>query len=298
MANFSRIQLSGNSHRLVLAAIILTVLGANSTPLAASGKPARIVSINLCTDQLLLQLADRERIASVTYLATDPVISYFASRATGIRKNYGLAEEILPLKPDLILAGSFNSQPTISLLKNLGYRVAEFQMADGFDTLRQNLKRAGEVLGEADKATRLISAFDDALSKFSRSGEPISAIILQPSRAGTGKVSLLGDILRIAGLTSISASYGTMGIGWLTLDRVIEAQPELIISDLEPRWPSLGHLTMHHPAYGAIRDKRGRFPGRVLLPANLWNCGGPQAMEAISILSEARKTIIDRRASQ
>ena len=142
MINFSRINLSSNFHKLVLAALLLVLQGANPPSVTASGKPARVVSINLCTDQLLLQLVDRDRIASVTYLATDHAISYYADRAIGIRKNHGLAEEILPLKPDLILAGSFNSRPTTSLLKKLGYQVVEFEMADGFETVRQNLKRA------------------------------------------------------------------------------------------------------------------------------------------------------------
>ena len=297
MVDFSRINLSRNIHKLALAALLLVLQGAISPTVAGSGKPSRVVSINLCTDQLLLLLADRDRIASVTYLATDHVISYFANRAIGIRQNHGLAEEILPLKPDLILAGSFTSRPTTSLLKKLGYRVVEFKMADGFETVRQNLKRAGQVLAEENKATRLITAFDKALSRFSPSGHLISAIILQPSAAGAGKVSLLDDILRTAGLTRISPSHGIMGIGSLTLDQIIAAQPELIISDVEPRWPSLGHLAMRHPAYHAIRNKQGRFPGRARLPANLWNCGGPQVAIAVSILAGARANILERRAN-
>ena len=294
MINFSRINLSSNFHKLVLAALLLVLQGANPPSVTASGKPARVVSINLCTDQLLLQLVDRDRIASVTYLGTDYAISYYANRAIGIQKNHGLAEEILPLKPDLILAGSFTSRPTTSLLKKLGYQVAEFEMADGFETVRQNLKRAGEVLAEENKAARLITAFDKALSRFSPPGHLISAIILQPSAAAAGKVSLLDDILRTAGLTRVSPGHGIMGIGSLTLDQIIAAQPELIISDVEPRWPSLGHLAMRHPAYHAIRDKQGRFPGRVLLPTNLWNCGGPQVTKAVSILAGARATVLDQ----
>ena len=38
----------------------------------AQAKPQRIVSLNLCTDQLLLQLVEPERIAALTYLSDDP----------------------------------------------------------------------------------------------------------------------------------------------------------------------------------------------------------------------------------
>jgi len=266
--------------------------------LAANERPERVASLNLCTDQLVLQLLDRDRIASVTYLATDPVISYSAHRAIGIKKNHGLAEEVVALNPDLILAGAFTSRPTTSLLKKLGYRVIEFKMAGSFETLRQNIIKAGEVLDEEKKAGRLVTQFDRALGKLTPNGRLVSAIILQPNAAGAGNVSLLDDIFRSANLTSISLGQGILGIGWLTLDQVIWAQPELIISDVDPSWPSLGHLAMRHPAYRAILDKQGRVPPRVTLPANLWNCGGPQVAKAVSILAKARAVALDLRENR
>ena len=265
---------------------------------SADTKPTRIVSINLCTDQLLLQLVGHKRIASVTYLAADPYISYSANRAVGLVKNHGLAEEVVALNPDLILAGAFTSRPTTSLLKKLGYRVIEFEMAGSFETLRQNIIKAGEVLDEEKKAGRLVTQFDRALGKLTSSGRPVSAIILQPNAAGAGNVSLLDDIFRSANLTSISLGQGILGIGWLTLDQVIWAQPELIISDVDPSWPSLGHFAMRHPAYRAILDKQGRVPPRVTLPANLWNCGGPQVAKAVSILAKARAAALDLRENR
>ena len=267
--------------------------------LAANERPERVASLNLCTDQLVLQLMDRDRIASVPYLATNPVISYSAHRAIGITKNHGLAEEVVALNPDLILAGAFTSRPTTSLLKKLGYRVIEFKMAGSFETLRQNIIKAGEVLDEEKKARRLVAQFDTALGRVvAPNGRLVSAIILQPNAAGAGNVSLLDDIFRSANLTSISLGQGILGIGWLTLDQVIWAQPELIISDMEPSWPSLGHLAMRHPAYRAILDKQGRVPGHVNLPANLWNCGGPQVAKAVSILAKARAVALDLRENR
>ena len=281
--------------RLSALAVISVIEILLISMVSAGPKPTRIVSINLCTDQLLLQLVGHKRIASVTYLAADPYISYSANRAVGLVKNHGLAEEVIELRPDLILAGAFTSRPTTSLLKKLGYRVIEFEMAGSFKTLRQNIIKAGEVLDEENKARRLVAQFDTALGRVAPNGHLVSAVILQPNAAGAGNVSLLDDIFRSANLTSISLGQGILGIGWLTLDRVIWAQPELIISDLDPSWPSLGHLAMRHPAYRAIRDKQGRVPSLVNLPANLWNCGGPQVAKAVSILAKARADALDLR---
>ena len=284
--------------RLSALAVFSVIEILSISMVSAGPKPTRIVSINLCTDQLLLQLVEHNRIASVTYLAAAPTISYSANRAIGLVKNYGLAEEVIELRPDLILAGAFTSRPTTSLLKKLGYRVIEFEMAGSFETLRQNIIKAGEVLHEEKKAGRLVTQFDRTLGKLTPNGRLVSAIILQPNAAGVGNVSLLDDIFRAASLTSISLGQGILGIGWLTLDQVIWAQPELIISDVDPSWPSLGHFAMRHPPYRAILDKQGRVPLRVTLPANLWNCGGPQVAKAVSILAKARADALDLRENR
>ena len=57
-------------------------------------RPARIVSINMCTDELLLRLVDRDRIASVTWLSQDGRNANMAEVAATIPANHGLAEEV------------------------------------------------------------------------------------------------------------------------------------------------------------------------------------------------------------
>jgi iron complex transport system ATP-binding protein len=82
--------------------------------------PRRIVSMNVCTDQFVMLLAERERIQSVSWLARNPEVSTTADDAAAIPVNHGLAEEILPLRPDLVVAGTFTTRPTVYLLRRLG----------------------------------------------------------------------------------------------------------------------------------------------------------------------------------
>ncbi|MCB1809381.1 MAG: ABC transporter substrate-binding protein, partial [Candidatus Competibacteraceae bacterium] len=84
--------------------------------LVVAALPQRIVSLNLCTDQWLLLLAERNRIASLTWLSADPEESPLAAEAQGIVLNYGQAEDIIPLQPDLILAGTYTARFTVDLL--------------------------------------------------------------------------------------------------------------------------------------------------------------------------------------
>jgi iron complex transport system substrate-binding protein len=54
---------------------------------ASAAPPQRIVSINICGDLLALSLAPRARIASVTFLAADALMSPIAKAADGVPLN-------------------------------------------------------------------------------------------------------------------------------------------------------------------------------------------------------------------
>src|SRR5262245_61854111 len=81
--------------------LLAFVIAAAAWPVAA--KPVRIVSTNVCADQLALALADRAHVISVSSLATQPQISNFVEVAKGIPVNHARAEEIIQLKPDLVI---------------------------------------------------------------------------------------------------------------------------------------------------------------------------------------------------
>ncbi len=54
---------------------------AGSASDAPSPPATRIVSTNVCTDQLLMSLVPVDRIASVSFLAADPQVSLYAEQA-------------------------------------------------------------------------------------------------------------------------------------------------------------------------------------------------------------------------
>ena len=253
------------------------------------GKPQRIVSMNLCTDQLVLLLAERDRIASISYLAFDPEISHHALLAQGLHANHGQAEEILPLRPDLILAGTYTTRATTTLLRRFGHRILTLDPASGFADIHDNIRRVGKALGEAPKAERIIYDFDRRLADVRRRSSPgrlaPRTIVLQPRGMTTGPGSLVDGILRAAGLRNLSADLGVTGMGFLPLERLIAARPDLlVVAARTAERPSLTHQALHHPAHAALGDAR-----RIELPASLWTCGGPPA-EAVARLAKAADT--------
>src|SRR5690349_13116767 len=88
--------------------IAAIALAAAVLPGLAAAKPQRILSMNQCTDLLVLQLVPKDRVAAVTYLAKDGSKSLFPGAADGVAVNYGTPEDIIKFRPDLILTGDFS----------------------------------------------------------------------------------------------------------------------------------------------------------------------------------------------
>ena len=114
------------SYTSVLSALMI-ILAVVSSHLSAAGgaavRPQRIVSIGLCTDQLLLMMAQRSQIASLTSSATNLQMSYMADAVGDIPLNNASVEEIIPYRPDLIVGSHFAARDTTRFLRQLGYEV-------------------------------------------------------------------------------------------------------------------------------------------------------------------------------
>ncbi|APT34867.1 ABC transporter substrate-binding protein [Methylobacterium phyllosphaerae] len=112
----------------------------SAVPIGAAAAPVRVVSMNLCADELVLRLADRDQVLAVTYLARDSRGSTVATEAVGLPVTRGLTEEVVALKPDLVIAGAFTTRTTVGMLKRVGAPVLELGVpAEG----RGDLLRAG-----------------------------------------------------------------------------------------------------------------------------------------------------------
>lgn len=57
-------------------------------PADAADSPKRVVSINVCTDQLAILLAREGQLQSVSYLSQDPELSVMAAKARQLPANH------------------------------------------------------------------------------------------------------------------------------------------------------------------------------------------------------------------
>lgn len=146
---------------LIAAALWVAVPARAQTPAQTNADmPDRVVSMNLCTDQLALALADPGQIVSLSHFATDPGMSVHWKQAEDYRANHGRAEEISILHPDLVLADTWSNPDTIRMLKTLGIRVEQLPPGTSLPEIRARITTMGRLLGHPERAAAMLAQFD------------------------------------------------------------------------------------------------------------------------------------------
>jgi iron complex transport system substrate-binding protein len=266
------------------AALLLCLLAV--TTAHASERPSRVVSINLCTDQLLLMLAEPNQIASVSYLSRDPHSSFMAREAAHHPVNQGKIEQLLTIDPDLVLAYEYSPPPLLQLLRRLGYRVVVLPMATGIDDIRRNIRQLAGVLGVRARGEALITRMDQRLERTTRKqrGKRPLALFYQPRGYTSGRNTLQDATLTLTGWRNLAAERGIIGYSTIDLESLLLARPDqLFTSSYAPGTRSLAQGLLQHPA---LRQVTGGRPV-IDIDYRYWICGGPMIADAVEALAAA-----------
>lgn len=243
------------------------------------------MSVNMCSDILLLMLVPKERIASVTHLAHDPVEELMPGADNGVATNRGTAEEVVRQQPDLILASPWSTPVLRRLAAKVGAPVVEIDSANSFDDIRLIVRQVGEAVGEPERAEALIADMDRKLTALERSRpvKPIEVVAWSSGDSAPGAGTLTDEIIRMAGATNLGRRQPGGGYSSFGVEELLAARPDAIMrgEDGYDR-PSLRDAVSEHPVI------RKAFAGRrVTYPAALYACGLPQSADAARELREA-----------
>ena len=231
-----------------------------------------------------MALAAPEQIAAVSRWARREDMSYLAARAQTIPAIRGLAEEVLVLKPDLVLAGTFSGTATRAVLRAQGLRVESFAPPRTLAEAKAEIVRAGALLGRDREAAALLADIDRAGAAPAAGGsKPIAALALQRRGFTAGSDTLLSDLMQRAGLANAADRLGIRSVGRATLEAILKARPDaLITDDLSRGAADQGSALLRHPALvRAVPPERW-----ITVPAVLTTCAGPSLAAVAQRLAE------------
>jgi iron complex transport system substrate-binding protein len=264
-------------HRLILTAAAALMMFA--APSRAADLP-RIASMNLCTDQLLLTLADPAQILGLSRYSREP-------QYLGLS---GSAEDIMVLKPDIVVASLFDKRSTRELLKAHGFHLAEFSVPNSLGEAKDQIRQMGDIVGHPDRAAAEIERLDDAMARAQAIVADKHYRVLALSRRGwvSGNDSLLSSLLRQTGLVNVSGELGVTSGGYASLEAIVKLKPDLImVSQSGDVAEDEGRAFLLHPALERFYppDKR------LVIPDRLTECGSVMLADALDMLVAELKRV-------
>ncbi len=237
--------------------------------LTSSAQAERVVSLNLCTDELLVLLAPAS-VAALSPLARDPSLSVVAAQAARLPWVRPDGEAVLRLHPDLVLAGAYGAQSVLGVLRRRGVRVVQVSEASDFAGVAAEVTQVAAVLGVPGRGRALVAAMWSRLKAVVQ--RPRGRAVLWEARGFSAGPGSFGDaVLRAAGFAD-AGTGGQMGI-----EALVTHPPDVLVTETAPAYPSLSTSMLAHPALAGLR--------RVSVDPALLACPGPWSADAVAALA-------------
>lgn len=269
-----------------VAARMLVLCGAflASSGAFAADPPRRVVSFNVCADQLVVALADPAQVAGLSPYATDPTLSAVAAEARAYRRIQWHAESVVPLDPDLVLVGPRDRSVTQRLLGALGFRVVSVDFVSTIAAARAQIREVAALLGHPERGESLLARLDAARARLATMPRPRASTALLVGHSGytEGPTSLAAGLIAEAGLKPPPGAPAGIG-GFVPLESLVMMRPDLLVTHHMIELPyDQGSVYLTHPA---VKDL---YPPnrRIILPVRYTMCGGPGLVAGLDHLAD------------
>jgi len=247
--------------------------------LLAASAALKVASLNLCTDELLLALADDDQIASVTHLSKQQAETPFWQQAKRYRTNDGSLLSVAQDKPDLVLTMGGGVRDRASIARRLHIRVVELPYPQSLADIQSSIEKVATELGQLPRGRRLVSQ----LGRLGQTAplKPVDTIWLGGGGRTVPASGLAAEWMRLAGFRQ-RAFRGDR----VTLEQLLISPPRILLrSDYRQSEYSGEQRWMTHPL--ARRTRAGKT---LETDGRRWTCMGPSLIpEILRLRFEAAK---------
>jgi iron complex transport system substrate-binding protein len=249
--------------------------------------PQRIVSLNLCLDTLLVELAPPERIAAISHYSLDAWRSPIAEKAGQLPIIYETAEEVVALQPDLVLTSRHSATATRHALARVGIRFELFDVPSSIEESIAQVRTVAAMLERKEAGEALVARIETAIAAARPAPGfiPLTAAIYQPGGLSAGIHTAIGELMRVAGLDNIAERYGIRDFRPLPLELLVATPPQvLLVGETSPNAPTQAERVIQHRALRSLDSRMTRE----VFPVRLLYCSGPTMIDALGTLAQAR----------
>ena len=272
------------AHPLRVSRVAVALSGLLMSGAAPHDPPRRIVSLDMCADQLVVLLADPGQIAGLTEWSRDPRLSSVAARAASLPITHRSAEEVMALRPDLVVGAPFRTKAALAPLRAGGLRMIELPQSDGVAGIEESITVVAAAVGHSERGGAMIAGMRRELAAVGAPpGRGRVAAYYQRQGYLTGTGTLVDDMMRRVGLVNLSGRLDRPALSRISLEEMALARPDFLVMDAGTHdVADLGTAALHHPVLDKAVPRRRRF----YIPQALTICGGPAYPRAVALLAQ------------
>lgn len=258
---------------------------------APSTVPTRIISMNPCVDAILEQVADPAHIAGISHYSQDP-------RATSVRLDWarrfpvvsGTAEDVVALRPDLVISGPHVAPQTSAALERLGIPLLKVGVPATVEESEAQIMQIAARIGRAMQGRALNIRIEQAMAHAgaTANGSRPVALIWQDSGLVPGAGTLADELLHRTGFESASRRMGLAQWDMVTLEQIMSSPPDIVMTGAATMDAGTGASVNRMLSHPVLRHMEGRMMVADY-PASLLHCGGPVIIRAVERLGAIRK---------
>jgi iron complex transport system substrate-binding protein len=230
----------------------------------ANGAPRRVASLNLCTDELLLLLAEPGQIVSVTHLSQLQAETPLWRQAKRYRRNDGSLVSVAALSPDLVLTMGGGGRDRGRIAGKLGIRTLDIPYPQSIGDIEASVVAVAAALGREDAAQPMLAQIRALRRSAPKRG--IETVWLGGGGRSLGAAGLGAQWMALAGLRQRSLPGDR-----ISLEQLLVRPPAVLLrSNYRAGQYSAEQRWLSHPlASGTKRSRSLVTDGRV------WTCMGP-----------------------
>lgn len=254
----------------------MTLLGAIFLASSASAVPERVVSLNMCADELVLLLAAPDQVFSVTHLSQDRHEFPFWRTARRYRANDGSIASVAGMQPDLIVTMGGIARDQERLAARIGAQIVILPYPQTLEDIETATLQVAAALGREERARGFISALRHL--EATRPATSTEAIFLSDGGLGVASASLDAQWLSLAGV-AVPNNQG----GRVTAEQMLIDPPTAVVrSDYREEQVSRGQFW---PGFRFL--ERSAHTRTVSTDGRRWTCSGLSLLPEIMRLRRA-----------
>lgn len=207
------------------------------TKVTFSSKPKRILTFAMYTDQIVLGLVTSDHLVGINTLLDDPALSNIIPIAKKKSKKIGDpgAEEVLAMKPDLVIVSEWTLPEKIQSMRDLGLKVVVVKSPETLQDVKEAVTQVAAAIGEPDKGKQLIGMMDKKLAEIREKTSKIkpenrkNIVLLSLMTAYGGLGCAYNDACREANVINGIAAAGLKNGQTLTKEMLIKINPDIML---------------------------------------------------------------------